>query len=150
MWVSLARLFAVVTAIFLSGCSFFINIDTMTESDLYGMWQNLDGTTYRVLVFKAQDDTGSADLEGYTNVYWIYIYEQGGEPVLVQRGTFFKETVSDIPALVTTAIYNTLSPFQGMRYSNEILEFSARRLVLHSTTSSTFEREFTRASNFPL
>ena len=44
MWVSLARLFAVVTAIFLSGCSFFINIDTMTESDLYGMWQNLDGS----------------------------------------------------------------------------------------------------------
>ena len=94
----------------------------------------------RTFVFEATN-TIHADLAGKSPVFRLYRYTEGGAPVLVQRGTY---EITEGHLVVTLIWASTPDAGSvGTSYANAILDWSAERLVLESTSAASGERVFT-------
>lgn len=96
-----------------------------SESDLHGVWVNLDMGTLRVFEFADTLD----DVSG-SPAYHLYLYDSGDDPVLVQSGTYTTERRAlnsaageELPALVTFVEFSEDSTQVGQEYGNELIDY---------------------------
>lgn len=124
-----------------------------TEEDLYGTWRN-DGEDGQVREWRyaAADDGSHPELVGLSPVYLVYLYPIGAAPFEppAQGGSYAIDSVAVDPegdgasredALITTVILGG----PGM-YADAILDYAGDTITLHSATSPTGERVYTRVT----
>jgi hypothetical protein len=115
-----------------------------TESELFGIWGNLDAGQWRVFEF-SESSTEYPELVGRTPVYTVSLYADGASRTVVQRGIYAVK----FGRLVTTVLFDTTAANIGRDFGNDISEVSAGSFKLQSTSSATGSRVFERLSAFP-
>lgn len=125
---------------------------------LYGTWTELDGGVWRAFVF-ADALPDDPDLASFTDVYELWVYADGGEPVRVQAGTFevaddtyvnldgYARTLDNV--LVTYVRATSDGTSVGATYGDPILHHTEDRLTLRSATADAGQRTFERATELP-
>ena len=136
------------TALF---CLFFGACSLPSESDLYGVWVNLDRGALTVYEFSETfEDVPES------RAYRLYEYAAGNDAVLTQYGNY-ETTQSDLveagdtrPALVTTVLWSLDSSQEGQTYGDEIVDWeSDGNLTLFDATAPNSARVFTWSEIIP-
>lgn len=115
-----------------------------TESELYGIWGNLDAGQWRVFEF-SETSAANPDLAGRTPVYTVSVYAEGAAPAVVQGGTYAVK----FGRLVTTVVFDSDSANVGRDFGNDISDASSSSFKLQSASSATGSRVFKRLTAYP-
>lgn len=125
-----------------------------TDDDLHGAWAETEDGTVRAWVFhEALDEDWTG---GLSNVFEIYVYDEGTEPVRRQGGTYEVDevplTAADDairPAIVQRIQWAEDTSLLGAFFGNEIRAWSPRRLVLGAASADDGRRTFLRVDDLP-
>ncbi|MFT7521778.1 MAG: hypothetical protein ACI9MC_003930 [Kiritimatiellia bacterium] len=127
----------------------------MPDADkLYGLWaNNQDGD---VRVWRFADTLDVSGLTDQTDVFELYHYADGGDALIVQRGTYTVELATLVgagdqerPALVQNVLWSIDSNEIGATFGNEILRASGAKIVFASNTTNNGKRVFDAVSELP-
>lgn len=127
------------------------------SADLLGSWANQDGTTWRAFTFSTTvSDTGTAEV---ASTYSLAVYEDGTDPVEVQRGQFTVDHDVDVntpegvarfnDVLTTTVGWSVDGVGVGTTFGDPFYAFSPKRFTLRSTTAASGERTFDKVDTLP-
>ena len=98
---------------------------------LYGHWNNDDGTTVRALQFEPFD-IYDADMLNITPVYWLYEYPTGAKPILVERG---RATLAPGPLLHLETIWSATVTDKGKKIDLTFLPAAPDTFAIATGTS---------------
>ncbi len=127
--------------------------------ELYGMWANQDAGEWRVFQFAAlSDEFANPNFYSTYQAYQVYQYPDGGEPVVVQWGTYavnqgmvlevddgYAREIDNV--LITTATGS--ADGQLGTFTNPIFASSDNALTLYSESAASGRRHFTREVDLP-
>lgn len=124
---------AFVAAILFSACSV-----VPETTDLDGTWVHASDAQVRAFEFASIID--DPVLDGFTNVYRLYLYDEGSEPTVVQMGQYAVEhdilvnvggeSVERDDVLVTGPLWSSDGIGVGGAFGNAILDFRPGRRIL--------------------
>lgn len=111
--------------------------DDPAAEELYGRWANLDAGVYRVWHFEERDAV-NPDVAGRTDVFHLYLYDEGSTPTEIQRGFYSIQ----FGRLVQEVRWDTDGTLTGMTFGNDIYAVSddSFRLMSSSPDGRRFER----------
>lgn len=117
-----------------------------SPEELYGLWARpAEEGNIGVLDFAASDAEDPV-LAGLSDVYHIYVYPEGTEPVNMQSGTFLVAE-GDGWEIVWTVSYDPGGLYTGMSFGNPIAKFDGDSLTLASDDGS--ERVYSSVTAMP-